>query len=216
MTPFNWHDETFILHPSRAMFWEREKILILSDLHLGKTGHFRKEGIAVPQQVYQNDLNRLFSTIQFFNPEEILMVGDLFHSKANREWDWFAKWRTDFGHIKFSLVLGNHDKLPHGIAESMQLAVYDMLQKKHLMFVHNAMDADVTKASGFTGMVCGHVHPSVQMATGVRQKIRLPCFHFTPNTCTLPAFSLFTGAHTIKPKGADIVFAITENEIIQL
>ena len=30
------------------MFWEEEKALIVSDLHFGKTGHFRKSGIAVP------------------------------------------------------------------------------------------------------------------------------------------------------------------------
>jgi DNA ligase-associated metallophosphoesterase len=215
MVLFEWFGHNFILHPARCMFWEKENTLILSDLHLGKTGHFRKEGIAVPQQVYQNDLNRLISVISYFNPEEIILVGDLFHSKANKEWEWFTSIRNNFLFIKFRLVLGNHDRLPHGMEDKMGIEVKTSIQKKNILFLHNAED----KANLDTvniGMICGHIHPAIQFQSGIRQKMRLPCFHFTPTICTLPAFSLFTGSHTIKPKVADRVFAITENEIIAL
>ena len=47
---------TFTLSNDRCVFWEEEKMLLLSDLHFGKTGHFRKEGIAVPQDIYKEDL----------------------------------------------------------------------------------------------------------------------------------------------------------------
>jgi metallophosphoesterase superfamily enzyme len=62
-------DHHFWLSPERVLYWEEEKTLILSDLHFGKTGHFRKSGIAVPQSIYQQDLQRLFHQISFFNPE---------------------------------------------------------------------------------------------------------------------------------------------------
>ena len=63
-------DNTFSLSNDRCIFWEEEKILLLSDLHFGKTGHFRKEGIAVPQGVYKDDLQRLVTQIQFFKPDQ--------------------------------------------------------------------------------------------------------------------------------------------------
>ncbi len=66
--------------PHRCLYWEEERSLILSDLHFGKTGHFRKAGIAVPQSVYREDLLRLLSLIQYFQPRQLLVVGDLFHS----------------------------------------------------------------------------------------------------------------------------------------
>ena len=66
------------LSPLKAIYWESEKLLIVSDLHFGKTGHFRKSGIAVPQHVYRDDLQRLFSLVQYFQPETILVVGDFF------------------------------------------------------------------------------------------------------------------------------------------
>ena len=56
-------EQHFWLSAHRAIFWEEQKALILSDLHFGKTGHFRKAGIAVPQQVYKEDLQRLISLL---------------------------------------------------------------------------------------------------------------------------------------------------------
>ena len=213
MVPFSWLEESFILHPSRCIYWEREQALILSDLHLGKTGHFRKEGIAVPQQVYREDLHRLFEAILYFKPKEVLLVGDLFHSKANKEWDWFAKWRNDFAETDFTLILGNHDKLAPGIAAQMQMTVVNKLEKNNLLLVHNAEEYPEA-SNNAKGKICGHIHPAIILPTGLRQSARLPCFHFTENTCTLPAFSLFSGTHPIRPRAKDHVFAIAEGKII--
>jgi metallophosphoesterase superfamily enzyme len=64
----------FWLSPERMVYWEEEKALIVSDLHFGKTGHFRKEGIAVPQSIYKEDLQRLVSQLQFFQPKQLFIV----------------------------------------------------------------------------------------------------------------------------------------------
>ena len=82
-------NNTFLLSTDRCIFWEEEKILILSDLHLGKTGHFRKEGIAVPQAVLKEDLQRFVTLSQNFKPNKIFIIGDMFHSHANKELDFF-------------------------------------------------------------------------------------------------------------------------------
>lgn len=215
MISFSWLGETFLLHHQRCMYWEKEKMLILSDMHVGKSGHFRKEGIAIPQQVYQNDLNRLFAMIALFNPQEVMLVGDLFHSRANKEWEWFADMRNQIPDIQFTLVLGNHDVLPRGVAENMHLQLCHRLDKGPFQFLHNANDV-LQDDKSISGFISGHVHPSVMIPSGMRQKMRLPCFHFTGNTCTLPAFSIFTGNYTIKPKASDRVFVITANEVISV
>src|SRR6187397_1360780 len=88
-------NNSFLLSAERCMFWQERKILILSDLHLGKTGHFRKHGIAVPQAVFIEDLQRLVEQLIHFRAKKIIAVGDLFHSKANKEMDLFLKWRND-------------------------------------------------------------------------------------------------------------------------
>jgi DNA ligase-associated metallophosphoesterase len=131
-----WHGQTFWLHPNRLMYWEEQNILIGSDLHLGKTGHFRKAGIAMPQQVYREDLQRLFAVIQHFNPSQLLIVGDLFHSEANKELDWFTRWRNDFSSTDFHLVKGNHDILGDDWYTEKGLAVSIELEIAGLRFVH--------------------------------------------------------------------------------
>jgi metallophosphoesterase superfamily enzyme len=103
--------QTFWLSAQRCLFWEEQKALIVSDLHLGKTGHFRKAGIAVPQSVYKEDLQRLLDLLHHFNPDRLIVVGDLFHSVANKELELFQRWRLDFSGLKITLVKGNHDIL---------------------------------------------------------------------------------------------------------
>ena len=60
-------NQSFILTNQRAMFWEESSALIFSDLHLGKTAHFRKNGIALPDNLIQNDLQRLSDLIHHFH-----------------------------------------------------------------------------------------------------------------------------------------------------
>src|ERR1700685_2130790 len=102
--PYKIKKQQLWLSPERMLFWEDEKALIVSDLHFGKTGHFRKSGIAVPQSVYKEDLQRLVSQIQHFQPSQIIIVGDFFHSQMNKELDLFQKWRENFPDVIFHLV----------------------------------------------------------------------------------------------------------------
>ena len=65
--PYHILNNNFLLSANRTIFWEQEKALILSDLHIGKSGHFRKNGIGIPQNMLSEDMHRLFAEIQFFH-----------------------------------------------------------------------------------------------------------------------------------------------------
>ena len=65
---------TFLLSADRCIFWEEQQALILSDLHLGKTGHFRKSGIAIPQAVFTEDMQRLITLLQLFKPAQVIII----------------------------------------------------------------------------------------------------------------------------------------------
>ena len=83
-------NQDLCLSSDRSIYWEQEKALVVSDLHIGKTGHFRKAGIAVPQSVFREDMQRLVSLIQYFKPQTLIVVGDMFHSSANKELELFT------------------------------------------------------------------------------------------------------------------------------
>lgn len=84
---YNLHNQHLWLSPERCIYWQEEKALIISDVHFGKTGHFRKSGIAVPQNIFKEDIQRLINQLQYFQPRQLIAVGDLFHSEANKELD---------------------------------------------------------------------------------------------------------------------------------
>lgn len=204
--------QTFWLSAQRALFWQEQKALVLSDLHFGKTGHFRKAGIAVPQAVFKEDLQRLLALIHYFQPQQIIAVGDLFHSRANLELDLFKRWRQDFPHLSFHLVKGNHDILKEDWYAAADITVTEgFLQMGHIHFSHEDC---VEAPNAFT--FCGHLHPGVVIQGLGKQSLRFPCFYFTDKHCILPAFSRFTGMATVNPKKWDTIFAIVENALIQL
>ena len=101
----------FWISPDRCLFWEEQNSLIVADLHLGKTGHFRKSGIAVPQSIYKADLQRLMAQLYLFKVDRLIIVGDFTHSTVNKELELFLKWRNDFSLLHIDLVKGNHDIL---------------------------------------------------------------------------------------------------------
>ena len=72
------------LSGERCIYWENEKSLIVSDLHFGKSGHFSKSGIPIPQSVFNEDLQRLVNLLQYFKPEKLIVVGDFFHSQSKQ------------------------------------------------------------------------------------------------------------------------------------
>lgn len=218
MTAHHWHGQTFWLTADRILFWEEEKTLIASDLHIGKTGHFRKHGIAVPQDIYKEDLQRLFASLQFFKATRFVIVGDLFHSHANKELDWFIRWRNDFAAVDFVLVKGNHDILPDKWYAGNNIKTLSCLLQNGLLFVHDKADcaANDYDAKDIKGIVSGHLHPGVLIKSGPRQHINLPCFYFNSTECILPAYSHFTGTFGIKPKKEDAVYAIAGKELMRL
>jgi len=213
---FILNNQTLWLSYERCILWEDQKALILSDLHFGKSGHFRKSGIAVPQNVFREDLQRLFAQIQFFNPQQLLIVGDFFHSSINKEINMFLKWRNDLSHLKIHLIKGNHDILSKKFYEDADINVInETLAIENFCFTH-----DINANCGHPGKrmftFSGHLHPGIRISGAGKQVLHFPCFYFTKNHAILPAFSHFTGLSKVSPKETDKVFMIAENNIVKL
>lgn len=212
--PFKIKDEQIWISPGRTLFWEAEKALIASDLHFGKTGHFRKAGIAVPAAVFKEDLQRLFNQVQYFQPDKLIIVGDLFHSKQNKELDLFRKWRDDLGGISVTLVKGNHDILLDGWYKKASIQVVnEVLTIGSFCFRH---DLEKCESGKDEYLFSGHIHPGIVINGLGKQSLRFPCFYFTKEYCVLPAFSHFTGVALIDPQKGEEVFAIVNNTIVHL
>jgi uncharacterized protein len=201
------HGQTLWLSAARSIYWEEMKTLVVADLHFGKTGHFRKSSIAIPQALYQNDLQKLFTQIQFYKPQQLIIAGDMFHSNANLELEHFKKWRNDHEQLTIQLVQGNHDILHKQWYRQMSIDVIDnLLHLQPFCFMHDIKDAAYNTESNY--MITGHIHPGIRIRGGGRQSLQFPCFYFSENYAVLPAFSDFTGLYAVKPLARDAVYAI--------
>jgi len=213
--PITLYNEALYLLPQKGIWWPSQKMLIISDTHFGKTGHFRKMGIAVPQPAFKNDMHRFTSMIVNFHVESVVIVGDMFHSYENKEADFFIRWRHDLPWLRIHLVRGNHDILPlqwYNRA-AIELHEADNFCIHPFRFVH---DVPNVTPSGDQYLFSGHVHPAIALKGKARQHLKLPCFLFRNDYAVLPAFGNFTGNVAIKFERNDRVFAIANNDIIPI
>lgn len=210
---FLFKEQSLTLTPEKAIFWNDRNTLLISDLHIGKAGHFRKHGIPVPRTLNDNNLSRLTELVRTFNPEQIFILGDLFHSEENDEWRAFERWRADHKHINMFLAIGNHDYHPIEKYEQIGLKCFKEIKATPFLLNH---DLDELNDLDSLYPISGHVHPSIRIKGNARQSVRFSCFFFGESHGLLPAFGAFTGTHNIIAKSKDKVFAIVEDQIVPI
>jgi uncharacterized protein len=212
---FNLLDQDLILLPQKAIYWQQEKALIVADVHMGKVGHFRKAGIAVPRDMEQDDLAMLSDLIDEYKPKKILFLGDLFHSDLNTDWEWFVLWRKHFPKLELILIRGNHDIIHDQHYIDLNVSLHDELLIGPFLMLHHPLNDEVLKnANGY--VFCGHIHPGVSLSGRARQHITLPCFAFGSKQAILPSFGKFTGKVAIRSQKTDRIFAIAQNKVIAI
>ena len=202
-------DQNFILHPSGAMFWEEEKILLISDVHLGKVSHFRKYGAAIPSKIIHKNFELLDSVMDYFKPSRLCFLGDLFHSYINNEWHYFEDWTAKYS-TWIWLVTGNHDIIPPLKYESLGLNIQDEIIVGRFLLTHHP----IVKEELFN--ISGHIHPAIRLRGKGRQSVKLPCFFKSPYQLILPAFGQFTGTHVLEVAKDNEVYACTGTEVLKI
>ena len=203
------NNQSFILHQSGAVFWEEKKILLISDVHLGKVAHFRKHGMAVPEAAIFENFTRLDSVLTIFDTEIIIFLGDLFHSTINNEWDFFSEW-VNKNKQQIILIEGNHDIIAKHKYTELNIEIYSQLLLESFLLTHHP-----TEKEGFFNF-CGHIHPGIKLKGLGRQFLSLPCFFRKTNQLIFPAFGEFTGNSYMIPTENDRVYAIAKDEIIEV
>lgn len=199
------------LLPERAIWWADMKTLIVADLHIGKVSHFRKNGIAIPENAGRKDLERLMQLLREYKPERLLILGDLFHSVENDEWQGLSVLHNLFPFTKLQLVEGNHDILHADLYRKAQIdLIPDSLIEGPFVFSHEPLEI---LPEGLLN-VCGHLHPGIRLHGKALQSARLPCFFYSPKRFILPAFSEFSGLHILSPKKKDLVYGIVGESVV--
>jgi DNA ligase-associated metallophosphoesterase len=211
---YSINKNNFVLSPERTLFWEKQKTLIIADLHISKSGSFRKPGIWVPERILKEDLQRLVSKILAFKAEQLIILGGLSQGRSNKELEFFKKWRTDFSLLNILVVTGNHDITETAWYDELNIARNKNLQIDKFSFCHNPEDISVDSLKAGRYIFCGYLHPGISIKGRGKKYLEFPCFYFRNLYAVLPSFSRYTDLTTIEPKKNEHVFAITENGLL--
>jgi DNA ligase-associated metallophosphoesterase len=200
--------ESFALLPERAVYWERERALLVADVHLGKAQTFQRAGIPVPQAVHDADLDRLSHLLHRTGARRLIVLGDLFHSSTGFTEELLTRFRRwlDRHELPVTLVGGNHDVplLPQLSQLPIEI-VDDAFSLGNITFSHAGM--------GTGPRWSGHAHPVLMLRRG-GESLRLPCFWFREEVAVLPAFGAFTGGKAIRPAKRDRVFVVADDRVL--
>lgn len=178
--PFRFAAEDFLARPSGALWWPARRTLVITDLHLGRSGRYaRRGGALLPPFDGQDTLARLAAEISALDPGRVVSLGDAFDDDlaaselaaretalitrlaGGRDWLWIA---------------GNHDPRPP--APDLPGAWLSQLPGA-IAFRHIAADGPD---------ISGHMHPSTRLAGR-----RFRCFVLGQTHLILPAFGTYTG-----------------------
>jgi len=172
-----------------ALFWEEQRLLVVSDLHLEKGSSFAVRGVLLPPYDTAATLSRLASVITRHNPRMVIALGDSFHDRtaharlatpdrnaitalqAGRDWIWIS---------------GNHDPaLPSDLGGMVATEV----AIGRIAFRH--------EPTGRIGEIAGHLHPKARVPTRGRTMERR-CFASDGERAVMPAFGAYAGGLNIR------------------
>lgn len=191
MVPLSFAGEEFALTASRALYWPRERALLVADLHLEKASYYAQRGQLLPPYDSRETLERVALAIRETGARRVFTLGDNFHDTSGpdrlephaagmlaaltraTEWVW---------------ITGNHDSAMEAKAGG-ELA--DELEIAGMILRHRA------KAGETRPELSGHFHPRVQLTVRDRH-IRRPCAVVSRDDAgsgrmILPAFGALTG-----------------------
>ncbi len=204
---------TLHLLPEKVLHLPDHHTLCVADWHLGKAAHFRKSGIPFPQPNLAREFETLSQLIGRYAIEQVVLLGDVFHSRLNKDWQLFTAFIASQPSVTWVLTLGNHDIISRDRFEAIGVqCTLEYQVGKYLVCSHDAARNLSTNMLHITG----HIHPGCEIKVGPRQHVKLPCFYYENTILTLPAFGSLTGLHPIRPQSGTRLFPIVGNEVKEL
>lgn len=209
----NLAGRTLQLLPEKAILLPGAGILLIADLHAGKAAHFRRKGLPLPVRAVERDLERLELLVEKHRPQEVVFLGDLFHSRKNAEWDLLEEFFKLFPQTAFALVPGNHDRFTVPFCARIGLELLPpQVEKGGFLLTHEPVEMPT---NGLYNL-CGHLHPGVLLGGKARMSVMLPCFRFGEKYGVLPAFGNLTGLAPVPVRSGDRVVVVVEGKCVDV
>ena len=206
----NWGNSSLEMLPTRALLLPQTRELLIADVHLGKGEYFQKNGIPLTNNSDEENFTRIKTLVKNHNPDSLIILGDLFHSKYSiseslkRKVELLAETLK----IKIELIIGNHD----AGCKVKNIRFLDFKRSNNFIFSHQP----IGKFEDNVLNICGHYHPKIYLKNS-KDKLSFRCFALNDreNILYLPAFGDLTGGFPCK-KTFKKWAIISEKQIVQI
>ena len=207
---FNFGNTDWQLLPEKALYQEKLNLLVLGDIHIGKTTEFRNAGIALPRELQEKNILKLIQLIRNLDVRKVVFLGDLFHGKENQEFEYVSALCLYFSSVEFVLVMGNHEKMKAEFYEKLGLTVVTKLKIEEVTLVHEP-DFESEEMH-----ISGHLHPGIRIQGKGRDSLVVPVFAARACCFILPAFGNFTGKYLLNVSEWQHLFVVGEKRVLKL
>jgi len=200
------------LLPEKAIYIDSLKSLLVADIHLGKSETFQALGVPIPNAVNQQTLDRLQTLCSQFELKNLVILGDLFHSRFALVDEVLDHWRHFLNtvHANVQLIIGNHDRSLISTLKALSIhCVTEAIYVDRLLLSHEPFPQQ-----NYLN-ICGHVHPCFRVKTRL-DNLRLPCFYLDngQSLLMLPSFGEFTGGYEVKLKPNSTAYVVVDHSVI--
>ena len=199
MVPLSFAGEELVLTEGRAVYWPRERALLVADLHLEKASFFAQHGQPLPPYDSRETLERVALAIRETGARRVITLGDNFHdSKGATRLEPHACGMLEAltRAVDWVWITGNHDIGKDGSLAEARCGgtLVEELELSGLILRHQARKGETRPE------LSGHFHPRLQL-TVERRRIVRPCAVVSANEnadgtrsgrMILPAFGALT------------------------
>lgn len=198
--------EDVVLDGRLALFHKRERWLAVADLHFGYELSQRAAGNLFPLWGMQTIENRLEELLREYNPERLVILGDLVHDRAGAvEAARLARRLSKY--CKILVIAGNHDR---ELGDAFELV--DSWTTKRFYFHHGHCSVDLPHRV----QIIGHYHPAGTIADGAGLRLKLPAFVQQENCWIMPAFSPWSSGTDFTPDTPSRVWLCSPERVLGL
>lgn len=196
MVPLSFAGQELLLTRGRAVFWPREGVLLVADLHLEKASFFAGCNQFLPPYDSRETLERVADAIRETGARRVITLGDNFHDAggASRlEPHACGMLEALTRAVDWVWITGNHDIARDGRVAEVQCGgtMLDELEIGGVVLRHIAQRGETRPE------MSGHFHPKLQVTLN-RRRINRPCAVMASrgagaDRLILPSFGTLTG-----------------------
>lgn len=183
-----------------GLWWERERVFVVSDLHLEKASAYAARGQLLPPYDTRATLARITKQMADLKPRIVVSLGDSFHDRRARPRmaaEDVAGLRALTASCDWIWIEGNHDPKP---PEDLGGRVAEELVLGPLTFRHIPAEHPVA------GEIAGHLHPCARVVGRSGRSVRKRCFATDGQRLVMPAYGALTGGLNVLDRAFTAVF----------